>query len=80
MFADPLDTASYYEEQRTAEAIQRQSRLAAPEQKRDDDGNWETTECVMCDRPIEEGRLELGKIRCFSCQSALERKGKFYAR
>ena len=72
--ADILDQASNVTLASTANQIAHLSFLAAPEQERDADGNWETTSCVDCDCEIEEGRLNLGKVRCLRCQETLEKK------
>ena len=67
-FSDEIDRANYIAD------------LAAPEQKQDESGAWETEECVDCGEDIEEQRLAMGKVRCFSCQSIKEKKEKNYAR
>ena len=54
------------------ESVRKARLLARPEQVRDLNGNWPTLECVDCGELIEEVRLEMGKVRCFSCQSFLE--------
>ena len=72
--ADILDQASNVTLASTANQIAHLSYLAAPEQERNADGEWETTECVDCGEEIEEGRLELAKIRCKRCQEILEKK------
>ena len=72
--ADILDQASNVTLASTANQIAHLSFLAAPEQRRDEDGNWETLECVDCGCDIEEGRLNLGKVRCLRCQETLEKK------
>lgn len=74
MHADPLDMATHYNEQATEDAIERQRRLAAPEQLQNADGSWPHTECVACGDDIEPARIAHGKVRCFACQSALERR------
>lgn len=88
--ADILDQASNVTLASTANQIAHLSYLAAPEQERvevrHEDGTvsleWETTECVDCGEEIEEGRLELAKIRCKRCQEILEKKrrGNFRVR
>lgn len=75
---DPNEHASVLEQMEREEALRRTSLLAAPEQTQDADGNWEHTECVDCGEDIEPARLNLGKVRCFRCQSALEDRRKQY--
>lgn len=74
-FADELDRASAVEQASTEESIDRARRAARPEQECVD-GKWETEECVDCGELIEPGRLQLGKCRCFQCQSMLEVRRK----
>lgn len=78
--ADPLDQASELQEAHNDESIRKARLAAAPEQVRDINGNWPTLECVDCGEDIEEIRLEMGRIRCFSCQSSLERDRKMRGR
>lgn len=72
--ADILDQASNVTLASTANQIAHLSYLAAPEQERDAEGNWQVTECLDCGEEIEEGRLNLGKVRCLRCQETLEKK------
>ena len=72
--ADILDQASNVTLASTANQIAHLSHLAAPEQIQNEDGTWPVTECVDCGEEIEEGRLELAKIRCKRCQEILEKK------
>ena len=72
--ADILDQASNVTLASTANQIAHLSYLAAPEQERDAEGNWSTTECVDCGCDIEEGRLALAKVSCLRCQETLEKK------
>ena len=77
--ADVLDAAANLTLASTATQVAHHSYLAAPEQVRNEDGTWPVTECVSCGNDIEEGRLELAKIRCKRCQEILEnkRRGNF---
>lgn len=79
-YADEIDRAAAISEEHNAECVEAARRAAAPEQTRLPDGSWETTECVDCGEDIEPGRLDMGKVRCFSCQSELEHVRKQYAR
>ena len=72
--ADILDQASNVTLASTANQIAHLSFLAAPEQVQNEDGTWPTTECISCGNDIEEGRLNLGKVRCLRCQETLEKK------
>ena len=79
-FSDEIDRANYIADLANQEAVKHYSLLAAPEQKKGPNGEWETEECVDCGEDIEPQRLTLGKVRCFSCQSIKEKKEKNYAR
>ena len=72
--ADILDQASNVTLASTANQIAHLSYLAAPEQVQNEDGIWPVTECTSCGNDIEEGRLNLGKVRCLRCQETLEKK------
>ena len=72
--ADILDQASNVTLASTANQIAHLSFLAAPEQVQNEDGTWPVTECTSCGNDIEEGRLNLGKVRCLRCQETLEKK------
>ena len=72
--ADILDQASNVTLASTANQIAHLSHLAAPEQIQNEDGTWPVTECTSCGNDIEEGRLNLGKVRCLRCQETLEKK------
>ena len=72
--ADILDQASNVTLASTATQVAHYSYLAAPEQVRNEDGTWPVTECTSCGNDIEEGRLNLGKVRCLMCQETLEKK------
>lgn len=80
MFADDLDRAAFVTEKANEEAVAETRRRAAPEQVQNADGSWPHTECVLCGEDIEEARLALGKVRCFGCQDALEKRNKQYGR
>ncbi len=72
--ADLLDAAANLTLASTATQVAHLSHLAAPEQIQNEDGSWPETECVDCGCDIEEGRLNLGKVRCLRCQETLEKK------
>lgn len=74
---DLLDRASALTQQLNDASVNHARAMARPEQARNQDGSWPHTECVDCGLDIEAGRLSLGKIRCFSCQSDLERRNRF---
>lgn len=73
---DLLDRASAVTQRFNDDSVERARRLAQPEQTQNPDGTWPQTECDDCPNDIEEGRLAMGKIRCFGCQTALERRRK----
>lgn len=74
-FADELDRASAIEQAANEECVAKARRAAGPEQECIN-GKWETEECRDCGELIEPGRLQMGKCRCFQCQSALELRRK----
>lgn len=80
MFADELDRAAFITEKANEEAVAATRLRAAPEQVQNEDGSWPHTECVLCGEDIEEARLALGRTKCFSCQSALEKRSKQFGR
>lgn len=75
VLADELDRAAHISEMMNQNLVQEIRRAAEPEQTCID-GVWETMDCVDCGEPIEEGRLLLGKVRCYQCQSKLENREK----
>lgn len=72
--SDVLDQAAELTRRLHEAAITSASQCAAPEQRRRPDGSWPQTDCEDCGDAIEAGRLQLGRIRCFSCQEQLERR------
>ena len=78
-FSDEIDRANYIADLANQEAVKHYSLLAAPEQKQDESGAWETEECVDCGEDIPAERLALGKVRCVHCQSTLETRRRRYA-
>ena len=79
-FSDEIDRANFIADMANQEAVNHYRLLAAPEQTRDTSGNWETEECVDCGEDIGAARLNLGKIRCISCQTIKEKKERNYAK
>lgn len=79
-FPDELDRAAHLTEMQNEAAVEEARWKARPEQERNPDGTWPTEVCVDCGDDIEPARLEMGKIRCFRCQSNLERNRKLYVR
>lgn len=73
---DILDRASALTERLTEAYVGQARRRAQPEQEQNPDGSWPQTDCEDCGCDIEPGRLALGKIRCFACQSARESRQK----
>ena len=71
---DLLDRAAALTQRLGDAAIERVRRMAAQEQARNSDGSWTQTDCEDCGEKIEPPRLALGKIRCISCQTELERR------
>lgn len=71
---DEVDQANELAERETANHLYLARKKARPEQVPRSDGSYLFTDCFDCGDPIEEGRLKLGKVRCFSCQTAVERE------
>lgn len=78
--ADEIDRAATLSEEHNQDCIDHYRRLAAPEQERLPDGSWPETECRDCGEPVETERLEAGRVRCFECQTELERRRRQYVR
>lgn len=72
--ADILDRANEVAEEWTNEQINGHRWAARPEQVQGADGKWETLDCVDCGELIEDARLLMGKVRCYSCQELKERR------
>lgn len=80
-YTDPLDFASNITLIANSHAVKEHARKAAPKQQKDANGLWETEECVECGEPIGAERLEAtGSDLCIECATALEKKGKQYAK
>lgn len=82
---DILDAASENALRDNAEAVRFAREASAPqripdgrggwiEQKPDAAGRYPIPECIDCDDPIPQGRLELGRVRCVECQTLIEAK------
>lgn len=80
--SDPIDEACKLEQRMTQNDVAKARALSRPEQVPtvDVDGvkTWPITECVDCDDDIPQARLELGRVRCVTCQGILERKRSMY--
>lgn len=79
-YADEIDRANHLAEIANESAVADARRVAGPEQEQNADGTWPTLECVECGEPIELGRLQLGRVRCFECQNEIEKRKRRYAR
>ena len=79
-FADELDRAAHIAQIANETAVKEISRKARPEQMQNADGTWPIVACIDCDLEIEDGRLALGKVRCFECQSKLEKRVRLHVR
>lgn len=71
---DEADTAQVLIDSLTESGIKNIRKLSQPEYHPDFDGRH----CVECDCEIPKARLDLGKVRCFDCQNALEKRSKHY--
>jgi RNA polymerase-binding transcription factor DksA len=72
-WADELDRAAELQQSMNDEAVLKVQRAAAPQQRQNPDGSWPQTECADCGEDIEPARLAHGRVRCYECQSTLER-------
>lgn len=70
--ADESDRASHIEFSHNRECLDRIREMAKPESHPDFDGKH----CVDCDDLIPKARLGLGRVRCVSCQTNIERAAK----
>lgn len=77
MHADDLDRASELQDLANQEAL-KQARASVPYQVSNLDGTWPSTECAICGEDMDEGRLNLGLVRCIICQEKLESRKKFF--
>jgi RNA polymerase-binding transcription factor DksA len=73
---DEVDRANELAEMATADSLYLAMKKARPEQVQNPDGSWPIKDCDECGLPIEKGRIKLGKIRCFACQTELEHAQK----
>ncbi len=71
--SDPIDQACETEQQMTEASLKNALARARPEQVKGPDGRWPTETCADCLDDIGEARLAMGRIRCFSCQTDVER-------
>lgn len=69
-YSDPLDAASELADEMNARAIANFRNAAKPEAHPDFDGEH----CVDCADDIPPARLEMGRVRCVTCQTILERR------
>ncbi len=75
-FSDDIDQANELAQRMNDHAVAQARAKSKPEQVQGQDGSWPVTECDECGLDIEPGRIALGKIRCFTCQSNLEAVAK----
>lgn len=89
-FSDPLDQAADLTDRTNQAAIEEHRHRMKPEQVKVVvdvvDGvevmDWPIKECINedCGEPIEPQRLEMGKVRCFACQSLKEERDAKYGK
>lgn len=72
---DEADQASMIQMAENAQALAKIKARLAPEKHPDFDGKT----CIGCADDIPQLRLDMGKIRCVHCQSALEIKDRMYS-
>lgn len=74
--ADPLDQAGLLTQQLNDAYLSNARAKNRAEQTQRPDGSWLFSECVDCDADLDQRKL-IGKIRCISCQTALEKENRF---
>ncbi len=67
--ADESDRASQIEFSHNLECLDRIRLMTRPESHPAFDG----AHCVTCDDPLPRERLGLGRVRCVTCQTTIER-------
>ena len=73
--ADPFDTAAEQELAGRENSIRAVREKNKPAQVRDENGEWETEECITCGQDIGEKRLEAtGSKLCIFCATKAEIK------
>ena len=77
--ADDLDFATQLAERERAQKVAEMRKANKPEQVCNADGTWPEPTCRSCGDDIEIGRLEMGRVRCFECQTKLELRNKQHA-
>ena len=77
---DPLDAGAELTQRLNEDATAIVCAEAAPKIVRNADGTWPYTDCVECDEPIGEPRLDLGYNTCIECAKRLESKRKQFRR
>lgn len=75
---DEVDQANELAQMETDNHLYLARKRAKPEQEQRPDGSWPHPECVDCEGPIGEARLDMGRIRCIHCQTDLEALRKFW--
>ena len=76
-FSDDIDQANELAQRMNDAAVAQAMAKSLPEQIQRPDGSWPVTECDDCGIDIEPGRVALGKVRCLTCQEALEKRQRF---
>lgn len=71
-----LEMAEKFAEDERNSRIALSSKLIAPQSSPDFDGEH----CIDCGNEIPSGRLEMGRIRCTGCETAVEKRNKMFAR
>lgn len=79
MRPDVIDEANEKAQAFLDAAVEERRRAAAPERVPDENGVIDP-DCEDCGEAIEPERLAMGRCRCITCQTELERRNKLYAR
>jgi RNA polymerase-binding transcription factor DksA len=72
--ADSLDIAAELQDMFNQNGVAAARQAAAQQTDPDFDGKH----CIECAEVIPQGRLDLGRINCYSCQDGLEKKKRFF--
>jgi RNA polymerase-binding transcription factor DksA len=71
---DDIDVAARLQDMFNQNGVAAARQAAAQQTDPDFDGKH----CIECAEVIPQGRLDLGRINCYSCQDGLEKRKRFY--
>jgi RNA polymerase-binding transcription factor DksA len=74
------DLGDVYDRASDREMADREAAIIAAQVKfQEKHPDFDGLHCLVCEEEINLGRLNLGRIRCFECQTSIEKRNKFYA-